>query len=122
MPGSVRHYNMEFERLLLRLGGLNCELPNLVKAWLYVDRLKMSEHDEVALLASVGNQYDLRSLQQAALVQDRGTVKKTWDRGGHGRWKGQQSVHVTAAGKGAESEEEPYDEVGESDSELVDEG
>ena len=51
---SVRDYNMEFERLLLRLGELNCELPNLVKAWLYVDRLKMSEHDEVALLASVG--------------------------------------------------------------------
>jgi hypothetical protein len=119
---SVRDYNMEFERLLLRLGELNCELPNLVKAWLYVDRLKMSEHDEVALLASVGNQYDLRALQQAALVQDRGSTKKAWDRGNNSRWKTQQSVHVTAVGDGCDSEEDLQDEIGESDSELVDEG
>ena len=118
---TVRDYNMEFERLLLRLGELNCELPNLVKAWLYVDRLKLSEHDEVALLASVGNQYDLRALQQAAMIQDRGIVaKKTWERT-PGRWK---SVHVTATG-GTESdlEEDPQDaEEEESDAELVEEG
>ena len=119
---SVRDYNMEFERLLLRLGELNCELPNLVKAWLYVDRLKMSEHDEVALLASVGNQYDLRALQQAALVQDRGATKKLWDRGNTSRWKAQQSVHVTAAGDECDSEEDLQEEIGESDSEIVDEG
>ena len=76
----------------------------------------------MALLASVGNQYDLRALQQAALVQDRGLVKKSWDRGGHSRWKGRQSVHVTAAGDDAESEEEPCEGGEESDSELVDEG
>ena len=118
---TVRDYNMEFERLLLRLGELNCELPNLVKAWLYVDRLKLSEHDEVALLASVGNQYDLRALQQAAMIQDRGIVaKKTWEHT-PGRWK---SVHVTATG-GTESdlEEDPQDaEEEESDAELVEEG
>ena len=119
---SVRDYNMEFERLLLRLGELNCELPNLVKAWLYVDRLKMSEHDEVALLASVGNQYDLRALQQAALVQDRGTTKKVWDRGSPGRWKSQQSVHVTAAGEDCLTDEEAPEEIQESDSEIMDEG
>ena len=119
---TVRDYNMEFERLLLRLGELNCELPNLVKAWLYVDRLKLSEHDEVALLSSVGNQYDLRALQQAAMIQDRGVVaKKTWDRN-PGRWK---SVHVTAAGGGDSDGDDDLPDVEaveESDSELVDEG
>ena len=52
---SVREFNMTFERLLLRLSELNCELPGLVKAWLYLDRLRLGESDELALLASVGN-------------------------------------------------------------------
>ena len=51
---TVREFNMSFERLLLRLGELNCELPSLVKAWLYLDRLRLGEGDELALLASVG--------------------------------------------------------------------
>jgi hypothetical protein len=38
---AVRDFNMEFERLLLRLGELNCELPALVIARLYLDRLNL---------------------------------------------------------------------------------
>ena len=52
---SVREFNMTFERLLLRLSELNCELPGLVNSWLYLDRLRLGESDELALLASVGN-------------------------------------------------------------------
>ncbi|CAL1155942.1 unnamed protein product [Cladocopium goreaui] len=118
---AVRDFNMEFERLLLRLGELNCELPALVKAWLYLD-----ESDE-ALLASVNNQYDLRCPQQAAIIHDRGVARRSWERPGNGgRWK-QQSVHVTAAGDDAWSDEHDGDAGGalddheESDAELVEE-
>eukprot|EP00913_Durusdinium_trenchii_P001330 g1228.t1 len=68
---SVRDFNVEFERLVLRLREVQCELPPLVKAWLYLDRLKLTEGEELALLSSVNNQYDVKKLQQAALVQDR---------------------------------------------------
>ena len=121
---AVRDFNMEFERLLLRLGELNCELPALVKAWLYLDRLKLGESDELAPLASVNNQYDLRCLQQAAIIHDRGVARRSWERPGNGgRWK-QQSVHVTAAGDDAWSDEHDGDAGGalddheESDAEL----
>ena len=57
---SVRDFNVEFERLVLRLHELRCELPALVKAWLYVDKLRLSENEEVSLLASVNNEYDVR--------------------------------------------------------------
>ena len=123
---SVREFNMTFERLLLRLSELSCELPGLVKAWLYLDRLRLGESDELALLASVGNQYDLKLLQQAAIIHDRGMSKKSWDKGNHSRWK-QHAVHVTEAAKeDGWSDEEPYGNGGdgheESDAELVEEG
>ena len=72
---SVRDFVVEYERLVLRLMEVKCELPCLVKAWLFVDRLRLSEAEEVALLASVGNQWDCRQLQQAALVHDRSGCK-----------------------------------------------
>ena len=126
---SVRDFNVEFERLVLRLHELHCELPALVKAWLYVDKLKLSENEEVSLLASVNNEYDVRRLQQAALIQDRGlrrpgqhqeaaTTKPGWK-----RW-GKQSVHVTAHGAGEETSDDearPEHEAHPSDDDLVDE-
>ncbi|CAE7625750.1 ND5 [Symbiodinium sp. CCMP2592] len=39
----VREFNVEFERLVLRLREVKCELPPLVKAWLYLDKLRLSE-------------------------------------------------------------------------------
>lgn len=72
--------------------------PPLVKAWLYVDKLRLSEAEELALLASVGNEYDVRRLQHAALAQDR-TLRRNRstqppsDGKGRPRWR--QSVHMT---------------------------
>ena len=63
---SVRDFNVEFERLVLRLREVHCELPPLVKGWLYLDKLRLGEHEELALLSSVNNQFDCRRLQQAA--------------------------------------------------------
>ena len=122
---TVRDFNVEFERLLLHLKELDCELPGLVKAWLYLDKLKVTEAEELALLSSVHNQYDVKLLQQAAILHDRG-VKKSWERGGQ-RWNnnyqgGAKTVHVT--NHGDQSSEEEQDGLGDeepSDSELVSE-
>lgn len=85
---SVRDFNVEFERLILGLREVQCELPPLVKAWLYMDKLKLSEQEEIALLASVNNFSDCKKLQQAALLQDRG-LRRTGSHfdssRGHGR-------------------------------------
>ena len=128
---TVRDFNVEFERLVLHLKELNCELPGLVKAWLYLDKLKLNEGEELALLSSVHNQYDVKLLQQAAILHDRGP-KRTWEKG-NPRWGGRnhggggygepKSVHVTnAADLMSEDEMEPEDNDPEpSDSELVSE-
>lgn len=76
---SVRDFNVEFERLMLHLRELECDLPAVVKAWLYLDKLKISEGEELSLLSSVQNKYDVKLLQQAAILHDRGS-KRTWDR------------------------------------------
>ena len=116
----VREFNLEYERLLLRLRELECELPPLVKAWLYMDKLRMSETEEMSLLSSVNNKFDLKLLQQAALIHDR-TVRRAapaWERSDK-RW-GKQSVHVTGNAMDEESEDEPLMAGGaESDDELV---
>lgn len=45
------------------------------KAWLYLDKLRLNEIEELALLPSVSNQFDCKRLQQAALIQDRSLRK-----------------------------------------------
>ena len=126
---SVRDFNVEFERMVLRLHEVRCELPPLVKAWLYVDKLRLSESEELALLASCGNEYDCKKLQQAALIQDRsmrhaaagnssGPGEKGW-RGG-GKWR--QSVHMTVNAEEEASSDE-YEPNNDTDGsfELVEE-
>ena len=96
---SVREFNLEYERLLMHLRELECELPPLVKAWLYLDKLRLAEGDEMSLLSSVNNRYDLKLLQQAALLHDRSTrmPSNAWEKGGESkpRWKRQSTVHLT---------------------------
>ena len=127
---SVREFNVDFERLVLRLHEVRCELPPLVKAWLYVDKLRLNEAEELALLASCNNEYDCRKLQQAALIQDRalrhgfggshgGGQGETSNARGwkNGRWK--QSVHMTNdVNDEVSSDDEPNEE---NNGELVDE-
>lgn len=68
---SVREFNLEYERLLMHLRELGYELPPLVKAWLYLDKLRLPESEEMNILSSVSNKYDLKLLQQAAFLHDR---------------------------------------------------
>ena len=53
---SVREFKLEYERLLMHLRELDCELPPLVK-WLYLDKLKLSEAEEMSILSSA-NKYE----------------------------------------------------------------
>ena len=125
---SVRDFNLEFERLLLHLKELDCELPALVQAWLYMDKLRLSETEELALLSSVHNRYDVKLLQQAALLHDRAGGKK-WEKGGGGhRWSrghGEaKHVHMTNADDApseGEDSGEPNDNDIQSDVDLVSE-
>ncbi|CAE7450458.1 GIP, partial [Symbiodinium pilosum] len=48
--------------------------------------MQLEESAELNLLASVGNVYDLRLLQRAAIVQDR-ALRKPWENGGKGQGK-----------------------------------
>ena len=75
---SVRSFSGEFDRLVARLAEVQVVLPETVLAWMYVDKLRLDESGEIALLASVQNQYRLKLLQEAALVHDR-SLRKPWE-------------------------------------------
>ena len=104
---TVREFNLEYERLLLHLRELECELPPLVKAWLYLDKLRLSEGEEMSIISSVNNKYDLKLLQQAAMIHDKPSRRNrpVWDKDSGKRW-GRQSVHLTQM-----ADEETEDEI-----------
>ena len=86
-PGqAIRDYVGEFDRAHARLIEAGCTLPDIAAAWVFVDRMQLEEAAELNLLASVGNLYDLRLLQRAAIVQDR-ALRKPWEGGGKGSGK-----------------------------------
>ena len=64
----------------------------------------------MSLLASVNNECDVRRLQQAALIQDRGLRKsgrdQWWQKGGGWKRWGKQSVHVTAHAAGEDTSDD----------------
>ena len=75
---SVRDYMSDYDRALARLQECGCHLPDIAAAWVFVDRMALSEEQELNLLASVQNEYSLKRLQQAAIVQDR-NLRKPWE-------------------------------------------
>ena len=87
-PGqSIRDYVGEFDRAYARLVECGCTLRDIAAAWVFVDRMGLEEASELNLLASVGNTYDLRRLQQASIVQDR-ALRKPWENGRGSNEKG----------------------------------
>ncbi|CAE7480578.1 GIP [Symbiodinium sp. CCMP2592] len=109
-PGqSVRDYLSDFDRSLARLNEVGCILPDLAAAWVLVDRMGLEESAELNLLASVGNVYNLKLLQQASIVQDR-TLRKPWENSSHGRpW----NKKVQSAMMAGSYDEEEADDFGE---------
>ena len=75
---TIREYLSDFDRALARLTECGCVLPDMASAWVFVDRMSLEESAELNLLASVGNEYNLKRLQQAAIVQDR-SLRKPWE-------------------------------------------
>ena len=99
-PGqSIRDYVGEFDRAQARLEECGCSLPNIAQAWVFIDRMNLDEPSELNLLASVGNLYDLRKLQQAAIIQDR-ALRKPWESSSGAKpWarRQNQSAHMADA-------------------------
>ncbi|CAE7361897.1 RE2 [Symbiodinium sp. CCMP2592] len=99
---SIREYNTEYDRLHARLREVGCSIPQECAAWLYIDRLQLEEAQELNLLASVGNEYNLHRLQQAAVLHDRGH-RKPWE---NGRARKPHTAHFTAGGDGDSGDED----------------
>ncbi|CAE7449306.1 GIP, partial [Symbiodinium sp. KB8] len=99
---TVREYNTEYDRLHARLREVGCSIPEECAAWLYIDRLALDESQELNLLASVGNTYNLHRLQQAAVLHDRGQ-RKPWETA---RGRRTHTPHVTDAPGGTLSDDE----------------
>lgn len=92
---------------------------------MYLDKLRLSEQEELALLSSVNNEYDCKKLQHAALVQDRAIRRPgAWGgedaKGGGKRWT-RQSVHMTTNEGGDLSSEDEKADDNSDDGEIVDE-
>ena len=108
---SVRDYMAEFDRAFARLGEVGCHLPGVAAAWVFVDRMGLEEQAELNLLASVGNQYSLKALQQAAIVHDRG-LRKPWESGSRAprkEWTTKRPFTANMAGINEEADYENDD-------------
>ena len=90
---TIREYNSEYDRLHARLREVGCSIPKECAAWLYIDRMQLEEAQELNLLASVGNEYNLHRLQQAAVLHDRGH-RKPWETG---RTRRPHTAHLTGS-------------------------
>ena len=114
-PGqSIREYNSEYDRLHARLREVGCSLPQECAAWLYIDRLQLEEPQELNLLASVGNEYNLSKLQRAAVLHDR-SHRKPWETG---RTRKPHTTHVTDAAE--DDVYEDHNHYDEADIDLED--
>ncbi|CAE7772812.1 unnamed protein product, partial [Symbiodinium sp. CCMP2456] len=109
---SIREYNSEYDRLHARLREVGCCLPQECAAWLYVDRLQLDEPQELNLLASVGNQYNLLKLQQAAVLHDR-SHRKPWE----SKAKRPYTAHLTEDADGDDAGEDRDDAFEHSEGE-----
>ena len=81
---------------------------------MYIDRLQLDEAQELNLLASVGNEYNLHRLQQAAVLHDRGH-RKPWE---GNRSRKPYTAHFAGSAEDGGSEVEDHD--GEDTIELED--
>ena len=111
---TIREYNSEYDRLHARLREVGCSIPQECAAWLYIDRLQLDEAQELNLLASVGNEYNLHRLQQAAVLHDRGH-RKPWE---GNRSRKPYTAHLAGGVEDGGSEAE--DHYGEDTIELED--
>ena len=88
---SIREFNSAFDRAHTRLLEIDCRLPEVAKAWAYLNGLGLSSSEELALLGSVGNDYSTAKLQRAAVLHEK-SLRIPWHArrasGGTGEGKG----------------------------------
>ena len=103
---DIRDFNMEFDRHVNKLKEVGCVLPGVCCAWWYIDKLRMDNAAELSLLSSVGNQYELPRLQEAAVVQDR-MNRRLWE---HRKIDGKKNqVFCTELEEGTEYDDDQED-------------
>ena len=56
---------------------IECRLPEVAKAWAYLNALSLSSSEELALLASVNNEYSTARLQRAATLHEK-SLRTPW--------------------------------------------
>ena len=78
-PGqTVREFNSAFDRAHTRLLEIERRLPEVAKAWAYLNALGLSSSEELALLASVNNEYNTTKLQRAATLHEK-SLRTPWE-------------------------------------------
>ena len=118
---DIRDYNMEFDRHLAKLKEIGCLFPGVCSSWWYIDKLRLDNAAELSLLSSVGNQYDLPRLQEAAVVQDR-MNRRIWEHNRKNELNGKKPEHRRGhQALCTELEDIPDDEDAMDDIELYDE-
>ena len=79
IPGFSRHierkqaediqtYNQAFENGMSEFRDHGVDLPELVQAWFYIEKLSVNHDHEVSSLTSVGGVYNCKKLRHAAIT------------------------------------------------------
>ena len=91
---SIRGFNSVFDRGHSRLLEIDCRLPEVARAWAYLNALGLSNSEELSLLASVGNDYSTAKLQKAAILHEK-SLRGPWVPRNKGEGKGAKSAFLT---------------------------
>ncbi|CAE7707470.1 GIP [Symbiodinium sp. CCMP2592] len=110
---SIREFNSSYDRAHTRLLEIDCRLPEVARAWAYLNGLGLSQSEELGILASVGNEYNTTRLQRAAILHEK-SLKGHWQyrrgqtgdetrRGGN--YKNAKGAYVTEHNEDTEGDE-----------------
>ena len=115
-PGqTIREFNSTFDRSHSRLLEIDCRLPEVAKAWAYLNSLGLTSSEELSLLASVGNDYNTTKLQRAAVLHEK-SLRPPWQprKGFVSEGKGVKNAYMTEADEVDEGDEGVQDEDGDA--------
>eukprot|EP00439_Symbiodinium_sp_Y106_P038872 s1984_g4.t1 len=107
---TVREFNSAFDRAYARLIEIDCKLPEVAKAWVYLSALNLTNSEELSLLASVNNvmQHSFEVFRRWNVLFSLQTPWRKWHHtpGGSGdRRSGPRSTYMTEI---AEEGDEEY--------------
>ncbi|CAE7859512.1 unnamed protein product [Symbiodinium necroappetens] len=109
---SIREFNSVFDRGHSRLLEIDCRLPEVARAWAYLNALGLSSSEELSLLASVGNDYSTAKLQKAAILHEK-SLRGPWVPRNKGDGKGAKSAFL--AGIDSDEPQHGLDDVNGGD-------